>query len=160
MFVSFFESAKYVGHLYPIALLRIFLGYYFLNSALERLGGNFLKQPKLAAMIMDNLPQRSMPAWYANFLQYVVVPNWQFFAYFVTYCEFIIGICLLIGLFVRPASLLGILLALNFIYIGGHDVTVLQQTYLALFIVMFWVGAGRCFGFDYYFYKRQRGLWW
>ncbi len=160
MFVSFFESAKYVGHLYPIALMRIFLGYYFLSSALIRLSGNFLTQPKLAAMIMDNLPQRNLPGWYANFLQYVVVPDWRIFAYFITYCEFIIGICFLIGLFVRPASLLGILLTLNFIYIGGPNLTVLEQTYLALFVVMFWVGAGRCFGLDYYFYKRQRGLWW
>jgi thiosulfate dehydrogenase [quinone] large subunit len=108
---------------------------------------------------MDNLPQRELPGWYANVLQYVVVPNWRFFSYFVTYCEFIIGVTFLIGLFVRPASLLGLVLTLNFIYIGGLS-TELQQTYLALFIVMFWVGAGRCFGFDYYFYKRQRGLWW
>jgi len=160
MLVAFFESAKYVGHLYPIALMRIFMGYYFLNSALVRLSGEFLKQPKLAAMIMDNLPQSELPGWYANVLQYVVVPNWRIFAYFITYCEFIIGIGFLIGLFVRPTSLLGLFLTLNLIYISGHASIDLQQTYVALFIVMFWVGAGRCFGLDYYFYKRQRGLWW
>jgi thiosulfate dehydrogenase [quinone] large subunit len=160
MLVSFFESIKYVGHLYPIALLRIYLGYYFLDSALERVNGVFLKQPRLAAIIVESLPQSDLPTWYANLLQHVVVPNWQFFAYFVTYCEFVLGICFLVGFLVRPTALLGILLMLNYIYAGREIATAVQQMFLALFIVMFWVGAGRCFGFDYYFYKRQRGLWW
>jgi thiosulfate dehydrogenase (quinone) large subunit len=61
---------------------------------------------------------------------------------------------------VRPAAILGAILALNFIYFGGPDNTALQQTHLVLFIVLGWLGAGRCLGLDYYFYKRQRGLWW
>jgi thiosulfate dehydrogenase [quinone] large subunit len=164
MFVSFFESAKYVGHLYPIALLRIYMGYYYLNMALMRLGGEFLTQPRLAHIITENLPQKDLPSWYANVLQNIVVPNWRFFAYFITYCEFIIGVAFLIGFLVRPAALIGIFLMINFVYAGGGATGPLsidlQQTFLALFIVMFWVGAGRCFGLDFYFYKRQRGLWW
>ncbi len=166
MFVAFFESAKYVGHLYPIALMRIYLGYYFLNMAIGRLSSEFLNQPRLAHIITENLPHRDLPVWYANVLQHVVVRHWQIFAYFITYCEFIIGISLLIGFLVRPTALLGIFLMLNYVYIGGGGgATVsgsadLQQVFLALFIILFWVGAGRCFGFDFYFYKRQRGLWW
>ncbi len=160
MVVSFFESLKYVGHLYPIALLRIYLGYFFLDSALARLHGEFLKQPRLAAIIMESLPQSDLPTWYANLLQQMVVPNWQVFAYFVTYCEFIVGLAFLIGFLVRPASILGVFLMINYIYAGREMVSSVQQTFLALFIVLFWVGAGRCLGLDYYFYKRQRGLWW
>lgn len=160
MLVSFFESIKYVGHLYPIALLRIYMGYYFLDLALSRMNGEFLKQPRLAAAIMESLPQGNLPIWYANLLQHVVVPNWQFFAYFITYCEFIISISYLIGFLVRPASLLGAFLMINFIYAHADPGMYVEQTFLVLFIAMFWVGAGRCLGFDYFFYKRQRGLWW
>jgi thiosulfate dehydrogenase [quinone] large subunit len=160
MFVAFFDSIKYVGHLYPIALLRIYMGYYFLDLALSRMNGEFLRQPRLAAVIMDTLPQAALPTWYANLLQHVVVSNWQFFAYFVTYCEFIVAFSFLLGLLVRPASILGVFLMVNFIYAGSNAVTAVQQILLVLFIVMFWVGAGRCLGFDFYFYKRQRGLWW
>ncbi len=160
MFVSFLESVKYVGHLYPVALLRIYLGYYFLNMALARVDGEFLNQPRLAALIMDNLPQSNLPTWYAHFLQNVAVPNWQFFAYLLTYCEFVIGISFLLGFLVRPASFLGIVLMLNFIYAGGAAISAMHPTFLVLFIFMFWVGAGRCLGFDYFFYKRQRGIWW
>jgi thiosulfate dehydrogenase [quinone] large subunit len=160
MIVSFLESIKYVGHQYPIALMRIYLGYYFFDLALIRTQGEFLTQPRLAAIIMDSLPSVPLPDWYTQFLKLVVVPNWQYFAYFITYCEFIIGISFLLGLFVRPVAILGIFLMLNFIYAGSDAASSLQQVFLVLFIVMFWVGAGRCLGFDYYFYKRQRGLWW
>lgn len=160
MLVSFFDSIRYVGHLYPIALMRIYLGYYFLASALDRVHGEFLRQPRLAAIIMESMPQSDLPQWYAHFLQQLVVPNWQIFAYFITYCEFIVGISFLIGFLVRPSALLGIVLMINYIYAGRELVSSVQQTFLALFIVMFWIGAGRCLGVDYYFYKRQRGLWW
>jgi thiosulfate dehydrogenase (quinone) large subunit len=160
MLVSFFESIRYVGHLYPVALMRIYLGYYFLDMAMTRANGEFLRQPRLASVIMDSLPHSDLPNWYANILQHVVVPNWQFFAYFITYCEFIVGVCFLIGFLVRPASILGVFLMVNFIYAGSGAASAVQQTFLVLFVVMFWVGAGRCLGVDYYFYKRQRGLWW
>ena len=160
MILSFFESIKYVGHLYPIALLRIFLGYFFLDMAIARVNGEFLNQPRLAATIMDSLPQVDAGSWYILFLQDVVVPNWKFFAYTLTYFEFIIGICFIIGFLVRPAALMGAFIALNFIYFGGAESTLLHQTHLSLFVVLFWLGAGRCLGFDYYFYKRVRGFWW
>lgn len=160
MLYSFFESVKYVGHMYPVALMRIYLGYFYLDSALERLHGTFLRQPQLAATIMDHLPQAQLPIWYADLLQYFVVRNWQIFAYIIVYCEFLIGIALLVGFLVRPASILGVFLMINFIFATGPASLALQQTFLALFIVMFWLGAGRCLGLDYYFYKRQRGFWW
>ncbi len=160
MLLSFFESIKYVGHLYPVALLRIFLGYFYLEMALARVYGEFLKQPRLAATIMESIPQANVSSWYIQFLQEVVVPNWKVFAYTLTYCEFIIGISFIIGFLVRPTALLGAFIALNFIYFGGANNTLLHQTHLSLFVVLFWLGAGRCLGLDYYFYKRVRGLWW
>lgn len=160
MLVSFLDSIRHVGQLYPIALMRIYLGYYFLTSAFERLEGEFLTQPRLAAVIMESLPQSHLPNWYAHLLQYVVAPQWQFFAYFIMYCEFVIAISFLLGFLVRPVSLLGAVLMLNYIYAGYEVATAAQQLLFVTFILMFWVGAGRCLGIDYYFYKRQRGLWW
>ncbi len=160
MLVSYFESIKHVGHLYPVALLRIYMGYTFLNTALSRLDSKFLVETRLGSMIMDHLPQSQLPEWYVNFLRYIVVDQGQFLAYFVMYCEFIIGISFLLGFLVRPAAALGILLMVNLIYATGEANTAVQQVYLVLFIMLFWVGAGRCLGVDYFFYKRQRGLWW
>jgi thiosulfate dehydrogenase (quinone) large subunit len=160
MLVAFFESLKYVGHYYPVAFLRIYLGYYYLHNALDRASGDFLHLPKLSSAIMNAIPQSYVVGWYAGFLQSIVVPNWKFFAYLLMYLEFMIGVSFLVGFLVRPAAILGAILALNFVYFGGPDNTSLQQTHLALFLVLGWLGAGRCLGIDYYFYKRQRGLWW
>ena len=160
MLVSFLESIKHVGHIYPVALLRIYLGYHYLNLGFDHLKDEFLTQPRLAATIVERLAQPDLPHWYTYVLQFIVVPNWQLVAYFITYCYFIIGISLLIGFMVRPVSLLGVFLTVNFIYAGVESAIISQQTFLILFIVLFWIGAGRCLGVDYYFYKRQRGLWW
>lgn len=160
MFVAFLESIKHVGHLYPIAVLRIYLGYIYLSSALERLDGAFFQQPRLAAMIMENLPQKNLSPWYQQILENLIVPNWQIFAYTLVYLQILIGVSFLIGFLVRPVALIGIFLAANAVFIVAPSDVPLQQCYLALFIVLFWVGAGRCLGFDYFFYKRQRGLWW
>lgn len=160
MVLAFFESIKYVGHLLPLAFLRVYLGYYFLDRALERTQGDFLLQPRLAAMLTEWLPQSNSAYWYQELIEQVVIPNWKAFAYFITYIEFLIGVSFLIGFLVRPVSLLGIFLCLNFIYGIGQPTVELHQLHLALFIVMLWLGAGRCLGLDYFFYKRQRGLWW
>ncbi|MEZ4872931.1 MAG: DoxX family membrane protein [Bdellovibrionales bacterium] len=159
MLVSFFESIKYIGHQYPIAFFRIYLGFHFLSSALYRAQSGFLERPQLSGMIQEFLPSSSASDWYKTFLESVVVPQWQFFAYSITYLEFIIAISLIIGLLVRPISLVAIALCINFIFISDPGSAELYKLFVAVFITMAWVGAGRCLGADYYFFKRQRGIW-
>ena len=160
MIVAFFESFKYVGHMFPMALLRIFMGLFFIGSGYDKYNGDYLFEPRLAASINSHLPLSSAPDWYKTVVETVVVPNWQIFAYTITYCEFLIGFGFLIGFLVRPLSLLGFLISLNFVYLSSPDVSLLYKTYLAMFATMAWLGAGRCLGFDYFFFKRQRGIWW
>ncbi|MBK7843821.1 MAG: DoxX family membrane protein [Bdellovibrionales bacterium] len=160
MIVSFFESMKYVGHMLPVAFLRVYTGYYFFNRAMEHFDGDFLVQPILSRSIDEWLPVSQAPEWYKDVLESIVVPNWKIFAYLVTYCEFAIGICFIIGFFVRPTALLGIFLTANLFYQTGPFVSDLHRLFLAIFMMMWWVGAGRCMGMDYFFYKRQRGIWW
>lgn len=160
MILAFFESIKYAGHLLPLSFLRIYLGYYFFDRAFERTQGDFLVQPRLAALLTEWLPRSTAATWYHEWVENVMVPNWKVFAYLITYVEFMIAVSLLLGFLVRPTALLGILLCLNFIYGIGQPAVELHQIHLVLFIVMFWFGAGRCLGMDYFFYKRHRGLWW
>lgn len=160
MLVSFFESFKYVGHQYPIAFLRIFIGYFYLTQGLSHIEGEFLTQPRVASAITEWLPQSGVPEWYAYLLEMFVVPHWQLFAYAITYCEILVAVSFLIGFLVRPVSILGFILVLILSFAGGPDYVQLQKVLMILFVVMFWIGAGRCLGVDYFFYKRQRGLWW
>jgi thiosulfate dehydrogenase [quinone] large subunit len=159
MLVAFFESVKHVGHLLPLSFLRVFLGYYYLQSALEKFSGDFLHRPKLAAQVAEALPTFAGPTWYKHFLEMYFVPHWQTTAFIITGLEFAIAFSYLFGFVTRPMAIVAMLLAANMMMLtaGGSD---FYKTLIAVHLVMAWIGAGRCLGFDYYFFKRQRGLWW
>ncbi len=160
MLVSFLDSVKYVGHLVPISFLRIFLGYYYLQSAILKYSTDFLIKPKIAEIISEFLPLSQAPEWYKVIVTTQLIPQWQILAFLITGFEFAIAISYLIGYVVRPVAVLGVLLSINMIFIMGPAAEDLNKTFLALHFVMAWIGAGRCLGVDYYFYKRRRGVWW
>lgn len=160
MFYSFLESFKYVGHLFPLVILRVYMGVWFLDQALEKYRGDFLSQPRLAALITDNLPAAQVPDWYRSFMDSVVVPHWQIFAYTQTYFEFLIGVGLILGFLVRPISLAGFILALQALALSLPEQADFHRLHVIVFLTLAWLGAGRCLGMDYYFFKRQRGWLW
>ena len=160
MFVAFFESVKYVGHLLPISFLRIFLGYYYLEQALIKFHGDYLVRPRLAAQINEVLPALQTPLWYKGFLENIVLANWQVFSFGILGLEFAIALSYILGYVVRPVAFLAVFLSLNMLIISGPQVTDLYKTFIAIHLIMAWVGAGRCLGLDYYFFKRRRGIWW
>jgi thiosulfate dehydrogenase [quinone] large subunit len=125
-----------------------------------RYNGDYLTQPTIAASITEWAPASTAPEWYKAFLDQRVVPNWQFFAYCVVYFGFLVGFSFLLGFFVRPVALIAAFVSINFIYNSGPETIDLYRLHLVLFLVLAWLGAGRCFGVDYYFYKRDRGPWW
>lgn len=160
MLVSFFESVKYVGHLLPISFLRIFLGYYYLQQALMKYHGDFLVRPKMAAQVAEILPSLQVPGWYSQLVEFYFIPHWQVLAFTITGIEFVIAISYIMGYVVRPVSLLGLFLCANLWALSGPSTEDLFKTFFAIHLILGWVGAGRCLGFDYYFYKRRRGIWW
>lgn len=160
MIIAFLESIKYVGHFFPLVILRVFMGSWFLRQALVKYNGDYLVQPKLAAAINEFLPNSDAPEWYRNILDSVVVPHWQIFAYSLMYFEFIIGIGLILGFLTRPLALLAAFIAWNYGYNCAPDLIPLYSLQLVVCLVLSWLGAGRCLGLDYFFFKRQRGLLW
>lgn len=160
MIVAFFESIKYVGHLVPIAFLRVYVGAVFLERAIARYTGEFLTTPQLATTITELLPKAHAPAEYKNFLEFTVVPHWRIFAHLFTYCEFLIAFCLLLGFLVRPIAIVSIGLLVAIAYLGNAATLEYNKLMIAIFVAFYWLGAGRCLGLDYFFYKRNRGIWW
>src|SRR4051812_37417906 len=74
MFVAFFESVKYVGHLLPVSFLRVFMGYYYLQQALLKYNGDFLQRPRIADQIGEWMPVSQAPAWYKIFVNTYFIP--------------------------------------------------------------------------------------
>lgn len=160
MFISFLESVKYVGHLLPISFLRIFMGYFYFQEALIKYRGDFLLRPRIADQIAEWLPASHAPSWYKIFLSTSIIPHWQTLAFMIVGVEFMLGLSYILGYVVRPVALLGVLLSLNMLFISGPQMETHFKIILALHFVFAWIGAGRCLGVDYYFYKRRRGIWW
>jgi uncharacterized membrane protein YphA (DoxX/SURF4 family) len=102
----------------------------------------------------------SAVSFYRPVLAQVFLPHAVFFGYVVGIVELLIGISLLIGLWVRPASVLGILFLLNMVLATwwgpGHGVAVWRYfgnelehlPLLLLFIIFFAADAGRVWGLD------------
>ena len=160
MFLAFFESIKYVGHLLPISFLRIYLGYYYFQHALIKYKGDYLARPRVADQIAEWLPASHAPAWYKMIMTSYFIPHWQTLAFIIVGLEFAIGISYILGYVVRPMALLAAFLCLNLLFISGPSSEDLLKTFFAIHMILAWIGAGRCLGLDYYFYKRRRGLWW
>lgn len=117
-------------------------------------------RPRLAEQIADVLPTLQTSGWYRHFLEVMVIPNWQIFAFLILGLEFAIAISYILGYVVRPMALVGVFLAFNMLILSGPQNADLFKTFIAIHFTMAWVGAGRCLGFDYYFFKRRRGIWW
>lgn len=160
MFSAFFQSIQYTGLYLPVAILRIFIGYHFFQEGLKKAQGDFLVQPRLAAEISEWLPQSQAPLWYKSMMGEHVIEYWRVFAYSITYFELMIGVSFILGFFVRPAALLGVILCANYYFNTNPLVGGLHQIYMILFFIMGMLGAGRSLGFDYFFFKRHRGIWW
>lgn len=161
MLQSYFESIKYVGHLLPISFLRIFIGYFYLNLAFKdwlvySSGGNAFSE-----MLIDALNKAQIPSWYRLLLSEQMIPNWNIVVFILIGLQIATGVSYILGYVVRPMSVFAILLCVNFLILsGGGEKEIFYKLLIACHVLLAWVGAGRCLGIDYYFFKRRRGVWW
>ncbi len=160
MFQAYFESIKYVGHLLPISFLRIFLGYFYIDLAIKDWKFFSLGSGGLADLFVESLNKSNLPAWYRIVLSEQVIPHWQTYAFVLIGLQFAVGISYIIGYVVRPVSILAIVVCLNYLALQRVDQEIFFKLLIACHVLLAWVGAGRCLGIDYYFFKRRRGVWW
>lgn len=142
-----------------IAVIRILTAFFFILFGQYKLfspgfvGGGF--QQYLQSFI-DN----GAVSWYQPFLARVVLPNAVFFGYLVGLAELSIGLCLLLGFWVRLASVVGALhmasLTLATWWGPGREVPVWRYfgseldhlPLLMLFVIFFVADAGQVWGLD------------
>lgn len=160
MLQAYFESLKYVGHLLPISFLRIFLGYYYIQQAIKDWKVHVIGNSMVSDLLVEALNKTQMPFWYRFFLTEHLMSHWPFYAFVLVGIQVVIGFSYLVGYVVRPASVLGLLLCLNFLAVSNNTQEFYFKLLIACHVLLAWVGAGRCLGLDYYFYKRYRGIWW
>lgn len=160
MITAFFESIKYVGHLYPMAILRIYVGYYWFSEGRIRFKENIFS----SQLFIDDIRSRELfeklPDLYQSLYTSLVAPYWTVWSHGFMTVEVVVGLGLILGFLTRPLGVVAIIMCLHYIMLGTEIVGALYSTFCAILIVLVVSGAGRCMGFDYYFFKRNRGILW
>ena len=144
------SSFKEKTNLWFIAILRIFVGYFFLMSGINKIRDGALADPEKLIGLLEEW-SASVPAWYADFLQQAVIPNGQIFNYLVVSGEVLVGACLILGLFSRFAGFFGMVMTFNFFFATYHMGPASQGINSAFFficLVILLSGAGRSIGVD------------
>lgn len=160
MFYSFLESIKFTAHIFPLALLRIGIGTYFLNESFDKLNTNYLFTPQLARILNELLSNSQASLNFKYLISETIIPSWQLFAYFLFFVQMFIGLSFVSGFLVRIGSILGVILCSFFLLMQVSSITPFYQILFLSFLSMGLIGAGRCLGFDYFFYKRYNGWLW
>lgn len=142
-----------------IAVVRIAASVFFLLFGEYKLFGSGFAHGGFQEYLRGYIQGQAV-AFYGRFLGHFVMPHATFFGYTVGAVEMFIGLALLSGLFVRAASVLGILhmlsLTLATWWEPGYGVPVWRYfgaeldhlPLLLLFIIFYAADAGRIWGLD------------
>jgi uncharacterized membrane protein YphA (DoxX/SURF4 family) len=144
-----------------IAVARIATGVLFLLFGEYKVAGPEFAHTGFSQYLQGYI-QGAAFACYRPFLAHVVLPHVVFFGYFVGILELLIGIALVVGLWVRAASVMGALFLFNLLFATwwepGHGVPVWRYfgaeldklPLILLFLIFYAADAGAMWGVDGY----------
>jgi uncharacterized membrane protein YphA (DoxX/SURF4 family) len=142
-----------------IAVVRIATSVFFLLFGEYKLAGPGFAHGGFQEYLQGYIAGSAVN-FYRPVLSSLILPHAVFFGYMVGVVESLIGLSLLLGLWVRPASVLGTLFLLNMVLSAwwepGHNMPVWRYfgaeldhlPLLFLFVIFFAADAGRVWGWD------------
>jgi len=150
------ESKRYAAPLWPVAILRVYLGVAFLSAASNKLFGWWASWPQnMSHFLTSKLPDTY--ALYRPVLTNVILPHIEPFARTVAITEVAVGLSLLLGAGTRLGAAVGLLLIGNYLlalgdipWQPGED-----QAFLAGLVVVLITNAGRAYGIDHWFARAR-----
>lgn len=135
-------------HIWPITLLRVYAGVFFIQYGFGKLRNpNFVDG--MSGFVTGNLDK--CYGFMRPFLESVVLPNSDVFAFLVSWGEFLIGAALIVGLATRYASIAGALMVTVFWFTKGQGLFDAQNhdaIWAMIFVVLAAVHAGRKHSLD------------
>ena len=146
--------------MWPVAIVRIALGYNYFTLVISRLQAGYLQHAYISERLRISDTDTSAGGLYFELFKTLVQSQWLLCTYVLIVFELLIATSYVSGFAVRIASLLGMILSMH-IYFYFDFQTSPGQIYLFYVHFLFCLlGAGRCLGLDYYFFKSRRGLLW
>jgi thiosulfate dehydrogenase [quinone] large subunit len=145
-----------------LALVRIFIGYIWLNSAIEKIaGGQFVGG---LAKTLGTFASKNPIGWEKAFLTNVAIPNATVFGYLSMYGELLVGLALLLGIFSEVGAIAGLFMSLSFYFAAGWtsvSTDTLNLVMAGIQVILLLSGAGKVLSVEQFAYDRLPKLpWW
>lgn len=147
-------------------ILRVWLGVAWLQAGWGKVAGEKASVwvgneagIAVTGFLKGALEQAAAPAWYADFIREVALPNATLFSYLVAYGEVLVGLALIVGLATNFAALMGI--AMNLAYLFSGTISKNPQMLLGESAIVFAGLAAGYYGIDRYLipFIRERLAW-
>src|SRR4051812_8783336 len=152
-----------------LAVIRIFVGLYFVKSLITKMSivmlGGVLPVPAVSSRWLEGMPKivtrqaaENPIAFYKSFLETTVLPNSSVFAHMTAWGETVAGLGLTLGLLTGLASIVGLVLVINYGLATQWMSPGQQGFHLLLFLLMvtfFFARAGRTWGLDGWLARRK-----
>ncbi len=151
-----FDNALWTNPRAWLAVLRIVLGLMFLTTWFSNLQKGFYTPDGLQNFFTNVFPQADNPlAFYAAFIDSVILPIRGVFAPFQLVSELVMGLALLVGAFTPLFSLASIFFLGNtFLATFGHDWPWAYWLPMAISAACLFSRAGRTLGVDAWLLRR------
>lgn len=140
--------SKKLTHLWPITLLRVYTGVFFVYHGFGKITADGFADGMVGFL---NGSLDTMFGFFRPFIESVVLPHNVLFSHLVSWGEFLIGLSLIVGLATRWASVAGAFLVTCFWFAKGQGILEGQNhdfVWLMIFVVLATVHAGRKHGLD------------
>jgi thiosulfate dehydrogenase [quinone] large subunit len=131
-------------------ILRLYVGYEWVQAGWEKLhsaawtgsqAGTALTGFVNGALSKASGAHPDVQAWYAWFLQHVVLPNTVAWSYLVSWGETLVGIALILGIFTGLAAFFGSFMNVNYLLAGTVSTNPILFA-IATWLVLAWKTAG------------------
>ncbi len=141
-------TKKKTARLWPITLLRVYTGVFFLTYGFGKITNpNFADG--LSGFVTGNLEKSY--GFMRPFLESVVLPNSGIFAFLVSWGEVLLGVALVLGLATRYAAIAGAFMVAMFWFTKGQGFMDAQNhdvIWFMILIVLAAIHAGRAHSLD------------
>jgi uncharacterized membrane protein YphA (DoxX/SURF4 family) len=133
---------------WPIVLLRVYTGVFFVYHGFGKIRRDNFSDGVVGFL---NSQAENSFGFYRPFVESVVLPNRELFAFLVGWGEFAIGISMVLGLATRYGAIAGAIMVANFWFAKGQGVLAGQNhdvVWMVVFIVLAGLHAGRTMSLD------------
>lgn len=130
--------------------VRLYAGWQWLEAGIGKIGNPAWTGENAGAAIggfVQGALEKSggahpdVQAWYAAFLQNVVLPNARLWSYLVAFGEVLVGVALVLGIFTGIAAFFGAFMNMNYLLAGTVSSNPILLV-VAIFLVLAWRTAG------------------